>query len=83
MWIGNKHNHVKVASQKQITKLINAQAERDQNTLLTTPKQKVTYKTPNSRKNPQLKFYAPNPEGAPPSLVQATQEEEEESPAIW
>ena len=46
MWIGSKHNHAKVVSQKQITKIINAQAEKDQMTLLTTSKQKVTYKTP-------------------------------------
>ena len=54
IWIGSKHNNVKVASQKKITKLINAQAEKDRLTLLTNPKQKVTYKTPKSCKTPQL-----------------------------
>ena len=38
MWIGSKQNHVKVASRKDITKLINAQAENDRQALLTIPK---------------------------------------------
>ena len=73
MWIGSKHNNAKVASRKRMTKLINAQAENDRQDLLAMPKQKVTCKTPNSRKNPQLKFYAPSPKELAPSPVQTMQ----------
>ena len=50
----SKRNHVKFASRKIITKVINAQTEKDQQALLTTPKQKVASITLTLRENPQL-----------------------------
>ena len=82
MWIGSKRNNVKVALRKRITKLINAQAEKDRLALLTISQKKVTHKTSKSRETPKLQFYVPNPKGSTPPLVQVTQQQEKEAPAI-
>ena len=66
MWIGSKRNNVKVASRKRITKLINAQADIDRKATVTMQKQKISKSIPNSRENPQLQFFAPNPKGSAP-----------------
>ena len=78
MWIGSKRNNVKVAARRRITKLINAQADIDRNATVTMQKQKVSKSIPNSRENPQLQFFAPNPKGSAPQPVPITQDDEEE-----
>ena len=78
MWIGSKRNNVKVASRKRITKLINAQADRDRKATVTMQKQSISQTIPNSRENPQLQFFAPNPKGPTPQPVPIMQDKDEE-----
>ena len=76
--IGSKRNNVKVASRKRITKLINAQEDMDRKATVTMQKQKISKIIPNSRENPQLQFFVPNPKGSAPQTVPIMQDKEEE-----